>query len=566
MKKGQFWALGLTGFFILASLWSLFPTFRFWTLPVEKRTEQPELEKKAMKLGLDLRGGMHIVMEVDKSKLNEAEKKDAVDRALEIIRNRIDRFGVTEPQIQKSGQDRIVVELPGVQEVERAKNLLGQTAQLEFKLLETTENTKVLLDRIDGLLAAAEARGRTPGKPSPADTGADIFGRPKTKTPAQDTAAKRAESATDIFGQKTKKDTTKDTTKTAEEPTTRPFSSLLEGLQFGYFQVVVDDVPTVKQILARPDVQNLIPPDDEFLWGSKTEIAGAQEFTFFYLTKKQVELSGKYLVNAQQAYGGGLVRSPIVNFKLTREGGAKFSRLTGANVSKPLAIILDGKVISAPEIKERIPRGEGQITMGSGSTLDDASDLAIILRAGALPAPVRIIESNVIGPSLGADSIQKGKLSFLIGMGLVLLFMAIYYKLSGVIADVALILNFLFLMGAMAGLRATLTMPGIAGIILTMGMSVDSNVLIFERIREEFRGGKTIRVAIDAGYRRALLTVVDSHVTTLITAAVLFMFGTGPVKGFAVSLSLGVSISLYTAVVVTRVIFDIRKQYHTLSI
>jgi preprotein translocase subunit SecD len=204
--------------------------------------------------------------------------------------------------------------------------------------------------------------------------------------------------------------------------------------------------------------------------------------------------------------------------------------------------------------------------MGSGSTLDDASDLAIILRAGALPAPVRIIESNVIGPSLGADSIQKGKLSFLIGMGLVLLFMAIYYKLSGVIADVALILNFLFLMGAMAGLRATLTMPGIAGIILTMGMSVDSNVLIFERIREEFRGGKTIRVAIDAGYRRALLTVVDSHVTTLITAAVLFMFGTGPVKGFAVSLSLGVAISLYTAVVVTRFIFDIRKQYHTLSI
>jgi preprotein translocase subunit SecD len=239
--------------------------------------------------------------------------------------------------------------------------------------------------------------------------------------------------------------------------------------------------------------------------------------------------------------------------------------LTGANIGKPLAIILDGKVVSAPVIQGQITN-RGQITLGSNGTMEEAHDLAIILRAGALPAPVKIIESSLIGPSLGADSIQKGKISGLVGIGLVILFMSVYYRLSGVIASFGMLLNFLFLVAILASLGLTLTLPGIAGIILTMGMSVDSNVLIFERIREELRSGKTVRAAIEAGYSRALWTVIDSHVTTLITAIILFIFGTGPVKGFAVTLSWGITISLYTAVLVTRAIFEIRKEYKTLSI
>jgi len=249
---------------------------------------------------------------------------------------------------------------------------------------------------------------------------------------------------------------------------------------------------------------------------------------------------------------------------LTKEGGRLFASLTGANIGKPLAIVLDGKVESAPIIQSKI-RDRGQIELGNAK-FEEAQDLAVVLRAGALPAPVKIVESRVIGPSLGQDSIQKGLLSSLIGGLAVILFIAVYYRLSGVIADFALLLNVLFLMAVLAAFHATLTLPGIAGIILTMGISVDSNVLIFERIREELRTGKTIRAAIDAGYKRALLTIIDSHITTLITAFVLFLFGTGPIKGFAVTLSAGVIISLFTALVVTKMIFDIRKQYQSLSI
>jgi preprotein translocase subunit SecD len=316
--------------------------------------------------------------------------------------------------------------------------------------------------------------------------------------------------------------------------------------------------------LSKPEVQELIPNDDEFSWSTRTELDRGEEFWLLYLTKKRVELSGKYLVDARPRLDQQF-RRPEVLFSLTKKGGRIFSRVTGANIEKPLAIMLDGRVESAPIIRSKI-RDQGVIEMGGTAVFEDASDLAIVLRAGALPAPVKVIENRIIGPSLGQDSIRKGTNAALIGFILVLLFMAVYYRLSGIIADVALLFNLTFLLAAMAALHATLTLPGIAGIILTVGMSVDANVLIFERIREELRTGKTIRAAIDAGYKRALLAIVDSHVTTLITAAVLFQFGTGPVKGFAVSLSLGVAISLFTAVVITRVIFDIRKGYRTLSI
>jgi preprotein translocase subunit SecD len=309
-------------------------------------------------------------------------------------------------------------------------------------------------------------------------------------------------------------------------------------------------------------VQKVIPPDVEFAWGTRTQYEGQLEVELLYLLEAETQMTGKFLTDARPSFDQ--FRKPVVLLEWTREGDRRFARLTGANVQRNLAIVLDGQVESAPVIQERIPSG-GQITMGSG-TYEDANDLAIVLRAGSLPAPVNIIENNVIGPSLGADSISKGFSAALIGAVLVFIIIAIYYQLSGVIADFALVLNILFLMAVMGVLHATLTMPGIAGIILTVGISIDANILIFERIREEMRAGKTVRHAIDAGYKRALVAIIDSHVTTLITALALFMFGTGPVKGFAVTLFWGVLISLFTAFIVTKVVFDIRKAYKTLSI
>jgi protein-export membrane protein SecD len=321
-------------------------------------------------------------------------------------------------------------------------------------------------------------------------------------------------------------------------------------------------VPLVKVLLAREDVKRLIPADVEFAWGTRPEFVGSLETERLYLAKRQAEMTGNYLTDARPSFDQ--FRKPIVNFELTRDGGRMFGRLTGANIGKPLAIVLDGRVESAPEIQSRI-RDRGQITLGGG-TYDDANDLAIVLRAGALPAPVSIVESSVVGPSLGSDSIRRGVLSSLIGGASVVVIMLVYYQLSGLIANFGMMLNGLFLLGVMAILHATLTMPGIAGIILTLGMSVDANILIFERIREELRAGKTVRHAIDAGYSHALVAIVDSHVTTLITALALFLFGTGPVKGFAVTLFWGVLINLFTAVFVTRAVFDVRKGYAKLSI
>jgi SecD/SecF fusion protein len=544
-KKTRSYLTLLIVFLIVASLWYLYPSIRLWSMSESGKqtlkTTEPQdlisLEKKALKLGLDLQGGMHVVLQVDQSKLKEDERRDAVDRALEIIRNRVDQFGVTEPLIVKQGNDRIVVELPGLQDVDRAQTLIGQTAQLEFKLLESAENTEAILKKIDEVLAEE-------GKVAPEEEKEKLFEDEEEKPETTKGTEEKEKIAKDLFAPD-KPESTSDTTdttsladtssflETEEEDyyTEKPFTSLMEGFGGYWLGVPIENKPKVELLLNDPKVKELIPEDDEFAWATRTEPIQGIEYQKLYLLKKREEFSGKYLVDARpmarDQYG-----KPYVNFKLTKEGGRRFARLTGANIKKPLAIILDGRVESAPEIQSKI-RDEGRITMGGSATFEDAADLSIVLRAGALPAPVKIIENRIIGPSLGQDSIRKGMTSAIIGFCGVLLFMAIYYKLSGTIADVALLLNLTFLLAFMSALHAT---------------------------------GKTIRASIDAGYKRALLAIIDSHVTTLITAAVLFQFGTGPVKGFAVSLSLGVAISLFTAVVITRVIFEIRKGYRTLSI
>jgi preprotein translocase subunit SecD len=381
----------------------------------------------------------------------------ATGQALETIRNRIDQFGVTEPLIVLRGENQIVVQLPGIKDPQRAIQLIGRTALLEFKLVDDEH-------------------------------------------------------------------------------------SLEEALK--------GNIPTGDEILH----QRVVDKDT----GVVTYIP--------FLLRKRALVTGDVLTDARMRINSQ-TNEPYVSLDFDARGARLFDQITSENVGKRLAIVLDNNVYSAPVIRERISGGKAEIT--GSFTAAEASDLAIALRAGALPAPVRIIENVTVGPTLGLDSIHKGIQAAIIGFTLVTVFMGIYYRLSGLMADWALVLNIVYLLGAFAAMRATLTLPGIAGIILAIGMAVDSNVLMFERIREELRQGKTARVAVNSGYDKALFTILDSHVTTLITALVLFQFGTGPIKGFAVTLSLGVVINLFSSLIGTKVIFDwinMRKQLKTLSI
>ncbi len=399
-------------------------------------------------------------------------KDSAVNQALETIRNRIDQFGVAEPLVQRQGLKQIVVQLPGVKEPKRAKDLIKETALLEFKMLD--EDNQMKMD-----------------------------------FPARVPKEKEAE--------------------------------------------------VLQQFAAK------VPEGDEILFERVVDKDTGREYRIPFLVKKRVMLTGDVLSDARVSIGQ--FNDPYVSIEFDTKGGREFERITSENVKKRMAIVLDNTIYSAPVIQERISGGRAQIT--GTFTTQEANDLAIVLRAGALPAPLKIIQDLTVGPSLGQDSIDKGIRATLVAGAMVILFMIVYYRLSGAIADFALVLNVICLLGALAALNATLTLPGIAGIVLTIGMGVDSNVLIFERIREELRQGKPVRLAVDAGYNKALLTIVDSHVTTLITGVALFLFGTGPIKGFAVTLCLGIAINLFTALVGTKVIFDLlnqRPKVDTLSI
>lgn len=334
----------------------------------------------------------------------------------------------------------------------------------------------------------------------------------------------------------------------------RPFDALLANIG-GDVGVPVKNVRTVERILNSPEVQKVIPKDGEFLMSAKSVPIGEQSFYRLYMLKKDAEVKGSMIEDAQVQIGSQLSAGQSeVSMDLDSEGARIFAKVTGANVGKRLAIVLDGKIVSIPNIESKIPNGRARIT--GMANINEANDLAIVLRAGALPAPIEVEEEHTVGPSLGQDSIRKGTTSALVGFAMVIVFMVIYYRLSGVLANIALLMNLTIIMAVLAGFHATLTLPGVAGIILTIGMAVDANVLIFERIREELRSGKTIRAAIDNGYARAFKTILDANLTTLLTALVLYQFGTGPIRGFALTLSIGILASMFTAIVVTRVIFD----------
>lgn len=533
---------------IFTALWYVYPSFRtsdYWLLsPVQSSLSADEitridedllldneskarlkqlnltkpdweaLQDQSIRLGLDLQGGVHVVLEVDKSNLPEDEAIDVVERAMQVISNRVNEFGVAEPIIQKSGDNRIIVELPGLKDINRAMALINQTAQLEFKLLRDESELRTAIERIDALLAAQI-----------------------TDTTQTDTSAS-------LFG-----------SSVAEQ---NPFLSLID-VSGSEIIVPASNVTRVEEILARPDVKNFIPNGGEIRGGNIRETASGQRIRSYYYMNVIPEMTGATLADAYPQTGSGTDIGSMgvasIGFTTTDDGARTFARVTGNNIGRRMAIILDGRVFSAPNIQGRIPNGRGEIT--GMNSLEEAKDLSIVLRAGALPAPMEIQYKQVVGPSLGADAISSGKWASIMGLIAVFIFMAIYYRTSGLIANFALVLNLLFLLAVMAAFNATLTLPGIAGIILTMGMSIDANILIFERIKEELRAGKkTIRQAVNSGYDNALRTIVDANITTLITAFALYEFGTGPIRGFAVTLGFGIMISMFTAIVITRTLYD----------
>lgn len=483
----------------------------------------------------------------DLKKLSE----DAVNRTLQVLRNRVDQFGVSEPSITPQGHSRIIIELPGIQNIERAKKVIGTTALLEFKLVKDPEVVWSVLNDIDKVL-----RSRRQGA-------ATATAQADTAVATGDKAQDKQLSLNELFGDQTSSDAEEDTSIVVDQATfdEKPFTSLLRGLPGRYSDVVSvpsQNIRAVQRTLLLPEVQAAIPGDVQILWGTREIAMNDQAFQRLYVVKKEAELLGSMLSNADVQIDGGSASLSAgqaeVHMELNPDGTKLFAKVTGNNVGKQLAIVLDGRVESAPNIKEKIPQGSARID-GMGS-MEEAQDLALVLRAGALPAPVKVLAEDTVGPSLGQDSINKGQTSAIIGLVIVMIFVIVYYNLVGVIADLALILNGLFVMAIMAGFGFNLTLPGIAGFILSVAMAIDSNVLINERIREELRGGKTTRAAIEQGYSRALITILDSNVTTLITGGVLYTFGTGPVKGFAVTLCIGILVSMFTAIYVTRLILD----------
>jgi preprotein translocase subunit SecD len=609
VKKNR-WKIVLILISIAGALWYLYPTYK--DINYQKKLSQlrgedslrfvqehlddiQKVRQKRIKLGLDLQGGMYVSLEVDIVKMldNLAKNKDetfrqilsevrkealtsqepvtsillrkfqekgirlsryygdirqsdseiiaelekqaeeAIDRALEVIRNRVDKYGVAEPSIQKQGSNRIVVELPGVKNREEVRQLLQSTAVLEFKLLKPADIAIKVMQSIDNYLAGK-------GVADTVDTAKVAKTQDTTKTISAELGDDTSAGLSEF--EKFKKE--------------HPFFAYVrvdERTGIGF--VMARDKKMVDFILSRPDVKNLIPPDFEFVWSAKPFTAqDGNQYYNLLAVKKEPEITGKVITEARATIDPDN-NSPIVIMRMNSEGAREWARITGANINKHIAIILDGTAYSWPVVRTKIVGGSSQIE-GLDSP-EEAKLLEVVLKAGALPAPLEIIEERNVGPSLGEDSIQKGLKSAYLAFIVIALFMIVYYSTGGIVADLALVLNIAFILAVLAGFNATLTLPGIAGIILTIGVAVDANVLIYERIREELAIGRTLRSAIDEGYSKAFSAIFDSNITTLLTALILYNFGSGPIQGFALTLMIGVIANLFSAVFITKVIYDI---------
>ena len=609
MKKNR-WKIILILISIAGALWYLYPTYK--DINYQKKLSQlrgedslkfvqehiddiQKVKQKRIKLGLDLQGGMYVSLEVDIVKMldnlaknkdetfrqilaevkkeavasqepvtsillrkfqergirlsryygdirqsdaeiiSELEKQaqDAIDRALEVIRNRVDKYGVAEPSIQKQGANRIVVELPGVKNREEVRQLLQSTAVLEFKLLKPADIAIKVMQSIDNYLAGKEIKDTT-------DTAKVVSKTDTTKTIAEELGA----------------DTTAGLSEFEKFKKEHPFFAYVRvDERSGIGFVMARDKRYVEYLLSRPDIQNLIPPDFEFVWSAKPFTAqDGNQYYNLLAVKKDPEITGKVITEARATIDPDN-NAPIVIMRMNSEGAREWARITGANINKHIAIILDGTAYSWPVVRTKIIGGSSQIE-GLDSP-EEAKLLEVVLKAGALPAPLEIIEERTVGPSLGEDSIQKGLKAGLISFLVITLFMILYYSTGGIVADFALILNIAFILAVLAGFNATLTLPGIAGIILTIGVAVDANVLIYERIREELAIGRTLRSAIDEGYSKAFSAIFDSNITTFLTGLILYNFGSGPIQGFALTLMIGIIANLFSAVFITKVVYDI---------
>jgi preprotein translocase subunit SecD len=547
---------------------------------MKDRTEK----RMPLKLGLDLQGGMHLALELDQSKQVSADPKRDIDLALTVLRKRIDEFGVTEPLIQKVGDQRIVVELAGITEPARAKAIVQRSAFLEFRITDKANALEKALPAMDRVLRGMGIRGDTAKRPSAVEQllGADSASKAAkadSATAKKDTAGKPAKAAK--AAKAAKKDTAAKPTKadSAVKDTAPVVGGVLSGLIQpsgaaagsvvpGEYVVPETAFPRVDSLINLPTVARQLPRGVVLRWSASPTSIGVQSYRFLYALEDRPIVTGSNLEDAQ-AQLDPLTNGPIVTFQLDRAGGRKFAEETGKHVGDYMAILLDGRVQGRPPvIQSRIGRN-GQITLGN-RTLQEAQDLALTLKAGALPIPLKIVEERQVGASLGSDSIRDGITAGLVGTALVIVIMVVFYRLSGVLAVIALGLYILFTLGSLSMVDATLTLPGLAGIVLSIGIAVDANVLIFERIREELLHGKTVRLAVDEGFKHAMNAIIDSNVSTILTALFLFQFGTGPVKGFAVTLILGIIASMITAVFVTRTFFMIwlerRPTMSTLSI
>jgi preprotein translocase subunit SecD len=520
-----------------------------------------QLYSNGIKLGLDLQGGMHLVLEVDDpdNTLTADAKADAIDRVERVIRTRVDEFGVEEPLIQKVGSDRLIVELAGIGDEERAKEILQQSAFLEWKLVLPVTDLDPALPRLDRAVVAAlgEDALREMGRDTraPTSTIEDLLFGDSAAAGADSAAADSADAGEAETGdaaageeQLAEGEVDQDT-----PPDLRPLTGVLNrGEGDGEYLVAEEDVETLTEFLALDRVRQALPRNVSLQWGWQPVGRGARAYRILYVLEEDAFLTGDMLENAV-ANRDPQFNQAIVQFELNRRGGRRFADITAQHVGDRIAIVLDGEVVSAPVVRDRIG-ARGQIELGQAD-LEEARDLALVLRAGALPAPLTILEERTVGPSLGQDSIDQGKLAGIIGLVLVVIIMIAYYRTAGMLAVLALMFYVLLVLGGLAGIGATLTLPGIAGIILSVGMAVDANVLIFERIREELVAGRATRTAVDEGFANALSAIVDANLTTLITALILFQFGTGPIRGFAVTLSIGIVASFFSALYVTRTFF-----------
>lgn len=544
-----------------ASAWALFPRTVVERVKRNGVFVYDTVRRVPLKRGLDLQGGMHLALEVDESKQAVANKSEALDRALKVVRQRIDEFGVSEPVVQKAGDQRIIVELPGLDDPQRAQEVVQNQAFLEFQITDKTQAMEKVMARFDEI---AKAQGLAVGEVK------SVLGDSAKPTTVSSLLTQKADSAKPASG---KADSGKVAGTTATDSAAKTpvvgglFSTNVQpGQMPGQYIVPEKAYPAIEQALALPAIQAAMPPGKVMRWGVDSLGDATQKFRVLYVLDARPIITGEVLTDARPSTDP--VEGNVVQFTLNNEGARRFKSETGKHVKDNMAIVLDQKVVTAPVLNSAIGRS-GQITLGGG-TLQAAQDLALVLRAGALPVPLKVAEVRQIGASLGQDSINKGVLALGVAVGLIIVIMIGYYKFAGVLSVVALIMYLVYTLAMLAGFHAVLTLPGLAGFVLSIGIAVDANVLIFERIREELDHGKSVRLAIDEGFRHALSAIIDTSATTILSGMVLYQYGTGPVRGFAVTLVAGLVASLFTAIFVTRTFFlvwlDRSRGTQTLSI